>query len=99
MVDGLNPYKKGRMIKEATITQKIVQDTKSEGRTIDNYLRKEKIAELKRKNYLKRAEEDFKKCIPDISSFEINNEKVYLDKLEFIYSSKLKLKAFFEHDE
>ncbi|MFZ7823980.1 hypothetical protein ACO1DI_12945 [Priestia sp. 40] len=87
------------MIKEASITQKIVQDTKSEGRTIDNYLRKEKIAELKRKNYLKRAEEDFKKCIPDISSFEINNEKVYLDKLEFIYSSELKLKAFFKHDE
>ncbi|MEB2292228.1 hypothetical protein ABEY50_23020 [Priestia megaterium] len=55
------------MIKEANITQKIVQDTKSEGRTIDNYLRKEKIAELKRKNYLKRAEEDFQKCISDIS--------------------------------
>ncbi|PGA20682.1 hypothetical protein COL65_06995 [Priestia aryabhattai] len=87
------------MIKEAPVTQKIVQDTKSEGRTIDNYLRKEKIAELKRKNYLKRAEEDFKKCIPDISSFEINNEKVYLDKLEFIYSLELKLKAFFKHDE
>ena len=29
------------MIKEAPITQKIVQDTKSEGRTIDNDLRKE----------------------------------------------------------
>ncbi|MED4590680.1 YxiF family protein [Priestia flexa] len=87
------------MIREEAITQKIVQDTKSEGRKIDNHLRKEKIAELKRKNYLKKAEDNFKKCIPDISSFEMNNEKVYLDKLEFIYSSKLKLKVSFEHDE